>query len=57
MLVRAHILFLGIMPMLVTSEVFALNDESATLFLKYNYEEPKQLCLHFLTLVSAILVF
>jgi len=27
------------------------------LFLKYNYPETKELCLHFLTLVTAVLVF
>ncbi len=29
----------------------------AELFLKYNYPETKDLCLHFLTLVTAVLVF
>jgi cytochrome bd-type quinol oxidase subunit 2 len=31
-------------------------DEFAS-FLKYNYQETKELCLHFLTLVTAVLVF
>ena len=30
---------------------------SAELFLKYNYPETKELCLHFLTLITAVLVF
>jgi len=29
----------------------------AELFLKYNYPETKELCLHFLTLITAVLVF
>lgn len=29
----------------------------AELFLKYNYPETKDMCLHFLTLVTAVLVF
>ena len=32
-------------------------DENAKLFLQYNYAEAKDLCKHFLTVVSAILVF
>jgi BON domain len=32
-------------------------DEHAKLFLQYNYTETKDLCKHFLTVVSAILVF
>jgi ABC-type Fe3+ transport system permease subunit len=32
-----------------------MND--AELFLKYNYTETKDLCLHFLTLITAVLVF
>jgi uncharacterized membrane protein len=30
---------------------------NAELFLKYNYAETKDLCLHFLTLITAVLVF
>lgn len=33
----------------------SMND--AELFLKYNYTETKELCLHFLTLITAVLVF
>src|ERR1700724_966240 len=32
-------------------------DDGATLFIQYNYAETKDLCKHFLTVVSAILVF
>jgi hypothetical protein len=32
-------------------------DENAQLFLKYNFSETKDLCKHFLTVVTAVLVF